>query len=506
MEVILEASGTNSEAIVRLGSRVGLTFCLALFGAFFLVLTAKLSLKVSSTDIALYMTIYTIFTIMVFAALIVGRAKTMETAPAGLLMGLVVWSYLLLDEEIFFFDRMNQAAANARGDFSAAAYGEVGLWMFATLVLFLLTAPHIRQFAKTMFASPYKWMTLFALLCVFSATYSDGVLYSLAWSVKLSLVVWAVLLCAMFIRNRSELLTILRAALVSLGLVVLTEGLLPVIDPSDAWWRDRLGGIIHPTDVSCVGGLLLLIVLIMYTLEKRRWLLGIGVLALYILLQGAGKTSIIAAVVGAAIFLLYQKRVALLMGFFATLCPLALIVLLASPTGAYLDRYAQRDDFETLSGRFQLWKAALPEIARHPILGHGYVASRFFPLVVEGNNSFENIGNYHMHNAFIEVLYNNGIAGLLLILAMIFITVKSARRMIRRKSSREVFLLAAGLLSLEVYLLLNGLTEPTFAGHPYTFFVFFLILFVLTERLRVLDLADLSLAALEMPRDRTIQP
>jgi O-antigen ligase len=161
-------------------------------------------------------------------------------------------------------------------------------------------------------------------------------------------------------------------------------------------------------------------------------------------------------------------------------------VFFASPVGDYFTRYAQGTQLESLSGRIQLWQSALPEIERNFFLGHGYLASRFFALLLPLADQWE----ANMHNAFIEVLYNNGIVGLAIILALIYVTVRTIWGLVRRKSSREVFVLAAGLLALEAYFLLNGMLESTFGGHPHAFFVFFLVLAALAERLQAFEFSS----------------
>ena len=266
---------------------------------------------------------------------------------------MVVWCFLMLSDEIFFFDRVSfDVQGTLIGHYKPAAYGNVGLWMCATLVLLILTVPYSQQVLRTARASPYKWMALFAVLCFFSVSYSPSLIYSLAWAMMLLLVVWAMVLLAAFMRNRKDVVAILRVALGAFGLVVLGMFVMGLFDPSDAWYgaqtgtirNFRLGGnIISPTDVSAIGGLVLLLVLILYTSEKekRNWMLLLGLLGACVLFLGTGKTAIVASVIAAVIFVMYQKgvRVRYLAALFGTLCPLFLIVFFASPVGDYFTRY-----------------------------------------------------------------------------------------------------------------------------------------------------------------------
>jgi O-antigen ligase len=493
-------AGNFSEGVLRFGSRAGGALFLLFLGASFVVVAIQMGMKIGTTDLTLYTLIYATFALAVCGAVLLARAKTVEPTTVGFFVAVVVWCFLMLCKEIFFFDKTDEAQATVAGHFNSAAYGQVGLWMCATLVLFLVTVPHSRQVLRTACAGPYKWMVMFAVLCVISASYSPSVTYSLAWAIMLSLVVWVMVLLAAFMRNGKDLVALLRVALGAFGFVVVGMCLFGLFDPSDAWQatrtgavlqNERLGGVImHPTHVSEIGGIVLLLCLILYTLErgKKKWLLVLAILAACVMFLGAGKTAIVACVIAAVLFLMYQKGVrgGYMAALFGGLCPLFLIVFFASPVGDYFMRYAQEGQYESLSGRIQLWEAATPTIEQNFLLGHGYLASRFFALLLPLSEQWQ----AHMHNAFVEVLYNNGIVGFVMIVALLYITLKSIRGLMRRKSSREVFVLAAGLLALEAYFILTGMMEPTFAGHPDDFFVFFLMLAVLAERLQAFEFSS----------------
>jgi O-antigen ligase len=493
-------AGNFSEGVLRFGSRAGGALFLVFLGAFLVLVAAQIGMKVGTTDLALYTLIYATFFLVVSGVAFLAKAKTVESTTISFSVAVVVWCFLMLSKEIFFFDKMGQVQATVSGHFNSAAYGQVGLWMCAILVLFILTVPYPRRILKTACAGPYKWMVLFAILCLFSASYSPEVTYSLAWAIMLSVTVWALVLLATFMRNGKDWLAVLWTALGSLGLAVVGICLIGLFDASDAWkalrtgaamQNERLGGIVmDPTHVSMIGGLVLLLCLIMYTLErgKRKWLLLLGLLAACVMFLGAGKTAIVASVIAAVIFLMYQKgfRTGYLAALLGALSLLFLVVFFASPVGNYFKDYAQGSNLESFSGRIKLWQSATPTIEQNFLLGHGYCASRFFALLMPLSDQWQ----MHMHNAFIEVLYNNGIVGLVMIVALLYVTLKSIRGLMRRKSSREVFVLAAGLLSLEVYFLLTGMMEPTFAGHPEDFFVFFLMLAVLAERLQAFEFSS----------------
>jgi len=132
----------------------------------------------------------------------------------------------------------------------------------------------------------------------------------------------------------------------------------------------------------------------------------------------------------------------------------------------------------TLTGRTELWSDALPDIKVEPVLGHGYMTSRFIGMELE-----ERWDAGHLHNAALEILYCNGFIGLAIIAFMIYRAGGNLRR--ARKSSRRAgAVLVAGAIALAIDLLLNGITEATFGGRPSAFFLFFLALIATSEILQ----------------------
>lgn len=65
----------------------------------------------------------------------------------------------------------------------------------------------------------------------------------------------------------------------------------------------------------------------------------------------------------------------------------------------------------TLTHRTEVWDAVLPEIAKHPVIGHGYQTFVY------------NQGAMTTHNEFLEILYKAGIIGLVIFLAILAVAV-----------------------------------------------------------------------------------
>src|SRR5262249_53364796 len=129
-----------------------------------------------------------------------------------------------------------------------------------------------------------------------------------------------------------------------------------------------------------------------------------------------------------------------------------------TPLGDSLQKYESAGAGSTLSGRTNLWSVVWPEIVHHPIVGHGYRSSRFISQEVEG--AFAEAG--HTHNSFLEVLYNNGVVGLIPILFMIWLIVTNLAFVLKRTPTQQVRYYAALSLALFVQLLVWGMVSPTF--------------------------------------------
>ena len=87
--------------------------------------------------------------------------------------------------------------------------------------------------------------------------------------------------------------------------------------------------------------------------------------------------------------------------------------------------------------------------------------------------------------AFLEVLYNNGIVGLVLILFMHAAIIKNLLRVVRQPGApHELYEIAVGFLAVYANLLINSFFNATIGGRPSTLFMIFLALFVLSGNLR----------------------
>jgi O-antigen ligase len=119
----------------------------------------------------------------------------------------------------------------------------------------------------------------------------------------------------------------------------------------------------------------------------------------------------------------------------------------------------------------------MTDIRNHLLLGNGYMSSRFVNIVVD--DMAWDAG--HLHNGFLEVLYNNGLLGLIPMLMIQITTVRNAVRALRFGLTPQIRTLAAGCLAIYLYLLLNALVEATFGGRATSFFMLLVTLLPFSE-------------------------
>ncbi len=404
------------------------------------------------------------------------RSQGLDSAKVYLRLALVVWWSLLVSQEIF--SRQTPGEEAFAGHFSEAAYGEAAFWGLAFLAL-LLIMPR-PQYLRQAFSGGNKWLSLFAILSLVSAPFSPTPLYSLAWAFKLFLVALLLLLCSATMHDSDDIEAFFWANFCGFVILAVAPVARAFADPSTAFEGGRLNELASPAGLASSAGTLLLLALTLASIRKRTWVVGFGLLGATVMIMSGGKAGIIAGIVTGTLFFVMQKRVAAgfswLLGFFALGC----VIMMATPLSTYFSKYYEQGELSTLTGRTELWRAVWPEIMQHPIVGHGYLTSRFLEEKVEG--TFVMPG--HTHNGFIEALYNNGLVGLIILVGIHLVIVKNLWRALKGPRNRNSNLLAVGSWAIYLNLLLNGLFNAIFGGAARPPFMLLLGLVVVSEALR----------------------
>jgi O-antigen ligase len=395
-------------------------------------------------------------------------------------LALVLWFYLLISEEIF--DRAT--GIEMEGVYSVVVYGEICLWILAGIaLLMILIRNHGCLYPLLLGRS--KWLFAFAAFCALSAVYSPQPRFSGAWAIKLILVVSVLATCSGLILDEMDLVALLRVTFWACSCLLLygTFSDLP------RWYLEgRLGK--SPTSLAVLSGIVLVLSLLMLSLRKCVWPRIFLVAAPLIMILTAGKAGIAGSLFSGVLYFALKKKLGSAVGLLFGLAILSVVLFMFStPLQNYAGAYIANDQVDNLSGRTDLWTAALPLVKESPFLGHGYMASKFISLRVE-HVSWE---AGHLHNAFLDVLYNNGVVGLSLVLYINFCIVANFIHVLRTPTAsviaREI---AIAFLAIYSNLLINSFFNAMIGGRPSALFMIFLAVFMISESLRRNLPADVS--------------
>jgi hypothetical protein len=426
------------------------------------------------------------FLVVALCSALAATTASCDPTRIALRFALVIWMFLLVSEDLFTRSTGDLHSV-LREQFSVSAYGELGLWIVACLVL-LVASLRSPQYLRYMFSGQFRWILVFCALSVVSTARSPQPWYCMAWAFKLCLVVLLLAMFSTLIRDSNSLMAFLRATLWACLFYLVVEVYLGFADPSTAFEGGRFGQ--SSNSLSVIAGTVLILSLTLRSQIPGVWAIVIGILASIIMILSGGKAGIASGVLSATLFYLLRKKVGSAVALLSAIACLGIALYMFTPLGSYFDTYAKEGGAATLSGRTDLWAGASPLIQQHLILGHGYMASRFASMQLEGVHWEAD----HMHNAFLDVLYNNGLIGMGLVLILHGIIVMNLLNVIRYSGAPpELHNVAAGCLALYVNLLISAFFNSTIGGRPSTLFMLFLALFVVSGSLRQLTKSRRSL-------------
>ena len=404
------------------------------------------------------------------------RNQALNSEKGYLRLVLVVWWSLLVSEQPFFRHISPEEAV--AGHFSASAYGEAAFWALAFLALFLMPRP---KYLRDAFSGSNKWLSLFAFVCLASTPFSPMPIYSLAWAFKLVLVVVLLLQFSATIHDLNDIEGFFWATFWGFVLATVVPVTRAFVDPSIAFKDGRLNeSLVGPTGLALAAGTLVLLSLTLNSLRNRSWLLGFALLGAAVMIMSGGKAGTIAGLASVTLFYILQKRIAAGFGWLMGAFGLGCFIFAVTPLSTYFTAYQEQGQLSTLTGRTELWRAVRPEIISHPILGHGYLASKFVPDAVEV--PIEQTGN--MENGFLEALYNNGLVGLIVLIVIHLSIVRALWRVLKSRPNRNILLLGAGCWAIYINLLIAGQFNSIFGGAARPQFMLLLGLVVVSEALR----------------------
>jgi O-antigen ligase len=301
---------------------------------------------------------------------------------------------------------------------------------------------------------------LFMSVCSVSAAWGDGG-YSVLYLLKRSALIFFYLvgiICLVSVSEVKHIKTFLLIVTIiaAIGAVLSVYYQLCVLGKEFGWRTFRIGemgygdwvDLGHPVIAGLYMGVFAVIsmALISQGRSTLNYVSFIVLLALipYIFLTFSRTTWIAGAVSG--LFLLFFTRSRILV--WAAICVgLAFLIVV----GLYFDEFTREITHRQFSGRGQGWMWAINHLGENVFLGHGY------------DHTFWK-GNFlvHAHNLYLQVTYEQGLAGLGSLLAMLSIVCRSYWK--NRKDdlttlgfSLVVFLLTAMLVEIDYVIARPGI-------------------------------------------------
>jgi len=320
-----------------------------------------------------------------------------------------------------------------------------------------------------------RWAGLLFLAALASTLYAVSPLITAAWTLKLFVIL--ILSCLMFdARDPLGSLDRFREA-TGLGLVLILGQFLilgtlspdSALDLSPISGIPRLGGFLLPaTQLATVSSLVLAMIALDYLCGRRsRWRALVFAAASIMLLASLGRSAMIALALTLFVVLALFRRVKeALVGSVALGILLISIPGLMSASWDLLSRRQGPQEMASLTGRIPLWEKAVELIWQKPLLGWGYVSGGRVAFL----SMFKWWAPPHSHNAFLEILLALGVVGGVILLMLLYQTLRPAIQVLRGGWDRSrpgpvesASLMIVGLMSL---LLVDGMFSAGFSGAP----------------------------------------
>lgn len=386
---------------------------------------------------------------------------------------LVIWVFLMISNAIF--THVQSTSQAAKGNVDPSAFYQALSWILSAAAL-VLVSWFRPAYLRRLFSGPLKWATWFAIVVVISCPISPKPAYSAALAFKLCVIIVTLHALGEAIDDEAGLIK-LYAGLFVAEFVVVTESFVKPFLSGDPFQGDRLGAMVG---LSGTCGVLLLLSVFFLCYKKNPWFLAIALFAIFVMMLAGTKGGMVASFVSLMMFFVLLKRPAQAIAASFVFTVILALCIAFTPLGKSLEKYSESDNAGTLTGRTDLWDNTWPTIKSHIVFGSGYRASRFLSEDVAG--AFAEAGN--MHNSFLEVLYNNGLAGLIPIAMMNLLIVINLKDAILRPRTPTLRYCAVAALALFTHLFVWGLVAVTFGGAPEDRFMSFFAVLLISMAVR----------------------
>jgi O-antigen ligase len=391
-------------------------------------------------------------------------------------ISLMLWWVLLCSEQLFPRKPTEEAAALA-GSFSIIAYLEPISWMVISCIAVMMFWMDPHPFRAI--GSAIKLLAVYSALMVVSVLYSPDPFFSLIWSCKLALTCALLAWISGKARNTQQWYQFLFVTWLGFAFLAITAIAQAALVSQSFFNDERINALMSPVTVSEWAASLMLLSIVLYRGKKQRFTLITAALGAAVMIISGGKTAIVAGTVSAIVFVLLQCNIAAGLSTLVFTSGIGALVWRFNFLPHYLQTYMGTGNADTLTGRVLLWQAALPVLLDRVLFGNGFMSSRFIGirLGIDWNPG-------QLHNFILDVLYCNGIIGLAILLTVLAITGVNLIRNFKRCRTRSESAIAAGFISLMLYVLVNGMTEASIGGRPYAQFMLCLAVISMSDALR----------------------
>jgi O-antigen ligase len=396
--------------------------------------------------------------------------------PLLLLSGLLLWGPPALRVP----GRDREAALEQPLQLDAAAALQVGSWVVAAVVAFLLLLQHVARrtdYLPGVLADPtLRWYLSFGCLAMTTCLYSVATLYTSFFALKLLVAPFVLTLLVWHSARRSRGL-VLRLffavyAAQAVAVLVLYMTARHVVTPPEDEVRLTGGMFVdYGTSAFFVG--IFLITQVLYARDRTVRLLALlGYAGTWVMLALSQTRSTMAvALIAATVMAMASRRVRTWSGLLAAAAVLALGVVLPATLlalGSVLTRGG--DGLSTLSGRTVVFSYLVDRWQESPWIGYGYAAGTREQLVDFPQRSGLGIGSGHdlLSTALVDV----GVIGLTLMVLLVgSVWVALFRQFRRTTSGSSERLHLHQLLCLLIYVTLVGIVNPGIATYSPAFLV-----------------------------------
>jgi O-antigen ligase len=368
--------------------------------------------------------------------------------------------------------------------FDAAAFLQVGAWVFADALVVVLLISHVAR--RTPFLSdvladrPMRWYGIYGLLGLSSAAYSISSIYTayFAHKILVELLVLALLEWHWPSRRGSRALQVLfwvyslQAAAIGILYFVRREWVTPFgsVDGPEAV-RVTGGMFADYGSSALVSGLFFLTVALFGSKPAYRWLAAGAYVGTWALLVLSQTRSTMAAGVAFLVIMLHAHPRARVQGaLIAAGVGLGIAALLPAVLEGIVTVGTRRGEgLDTLSGRTEAFSFLIEKWQDSPLLGYGFAAGTRNSLIDFVDRRGLNIGAGH--DALSTVLVDLGLVGLALLLAAFVSAWIAVGRLYRATASdRQATVTAHQVACLLVWATFNAVVDKGFAG-PFEVFM-----------------------------------